>query len=155
MLLIAVLASQSLFFLFVFVQNKEADAITLDGGYIYDAGKDFGLVPATGESYTGRQKNKHTYEQMLTVAHCDFKDVLSCFLSEDRDGSIYYAVAVVKKTSSDINKISDLRGRRSCHTGVGRTAGWNVPVALLIERGLINPKNCQIPQGQCSVIFFN
>ena len=80
MLLIAVFESQSLFLLFVFVQNNEADAITLDGGYIYDAGKDFGLVPATGESYTGKNSNAQIHMNKCTQSHIlVFKDVFSSF----------------------------------------------------------------------------
>ncbi|GFU10566.1 melanotransferrin [Nephila pilipes] len=53
----------------------------------------------------------------------------------------YYSVAVLRSVS-DVTKLSDLRGLRSCHTGMGRTAGWVMPVGVLISEGLLQESNC-------------
>ncbi|XP_056276208.1 serotransferrin-like isoform X1 [Pseudoliparis swirei] len=87
------------------IMRKEADAMAVDGGQVYTAGK-CGLVPAMVEQYDADQ----------------------CGIPGAKASS-YYAVAVVKKSSGLTWKT--LKGKRSCHTGVGRTAGWNVPMGQI------------------------
>ncbi|XP_041751871.1 serotransferrin-1 isoform X2 [Coregonus clupeaformis] len=89
------------------IMRKEADAITVDGGQVYTAGK-CGLVPVMVEQY----------------------DAALC--STPGEDSSYYAVAVAKK-GSGVNW-NNLEGKRSCHTGLGRTAGWNIPMGLIYNK---------------------
>ncbi|KFW95347.1 Ovotransferrin, partial [Phalacrocorax carbo] len=89
------------------IMKGEADAISLDGGFVYTAGV-CGLVPVMGESY---------------------EDESECSKEQGEPAS-YFAVAVVKKTDSDITW-NNLQGKKSCHTAVGRTAGWNIPMGLI------------------------
>ncbi|KAI5207914.1 Lactotransferrin [Manis pentadactyla] len=90
----------------------EADAMSLDGGLIYVAGK-CGLLPVLAEN----QKSQKG-------------DDSACV---DRPMEGYLAVAVVRKSDADITWNS-LRGRKSCHTALGRTAGWNIPMGLLFNQ---------------------
>ncbi|NXG75788.1 TRFM protein, partial [Baryphthengus martii] len=100
------------------IQKKESDAVVLGGADIYIAGKTYGLVPAAGEGY-----------------------------SADDNSNMYYAVALVKRNASNAFTISDLKGKKSCHTGLGRNAGWNIPIGMLIKRGIIKTRDCNIPQA--------
>lgn len=94
------------------VLKGEADALSLDGGLIYVAGK-CGLVPVLAENQKPQIPNNQ---------RC-----------EDRRVEGYLAVAVVRKSDADITWNS-LRGRKSCHTAVDRTAGWNIPMGLLFSQ---------------------
>ncbi|XP_011892120.1 PREDICTED: melanotransferrin [Cercocebus atys] len=94
------------------IAAQEADAITLDGGAIYEAGKEHGLKPVVGEVY------------------------------DQEVGTSYYAVAVVKRSSQVT--INTLKGVKSCHTGINRTVGWNVPVGYLVESGRLSVMGCDV-----------
>lgn len=59
--------------------------------------------------------------------------------------SSYYAVAVAKRSSG--LTWETLRGRRSCHTGIGRTAGWNVPMGLIHQA----TNDCNFGESSCTL----
>ncbi|XP_035676681.1 uncharacterized protein LOC118415881 [Branchiostoma floridae] len=59
----------------------------------------------------------------------------------------YWAVAVVRKDNQEIN-MNNLRGHKSCHTGISKTSGWNVPVGWLIQNKQMQVDNKKsIPQA--------
>ncbi|KAK5889043.1 hypothetical protein CesoFtcFv8_015082 [Champsocephalus esox] len=89
------------------IMSGQADAMAVDGGQVYTAGK-CGLVPAMVEQYSADLCNN------------------------PGEQSSYYAVAVVKRSSG--LTWNTLKGHRSCHTGLGRTAGWNMPMGLIYSQ---------------------
>ncbi|CAE1315794.1 MFI2 [Acanthosepion pharaonis] len=55
----------------------------------------------------------------------------------------YFAVAVIKK-DADFN-IKQLKSKKSCHTGIGKTSGWKAPISYLIKNNML-PKGNSIPE---------
>ncbi|XP_048460256.1 transferrin-a [Rhincodon typus] len=101
------------------IMSGVADAISLDGGQVYVGGK-CGLVPVMAEYYDKKNRGPCTSASSTKIPS-------------------YYALAVVKDSS--LNWMT-LKGKKSCHTAVGRTAGWNVPMGFLINRNII--KACDV-----------
>ncbi|XP_074158206.1 serotransferrin-like [Sminthopsis crassicaudata] len=95
------------------IMKGEADAMSTDGGYVYIAGK-CGLVPVLAESYTPKDGQSHG------------KDCVN------KPAQGYYAVAVVR-SGTDLSWNS-LKHKKSCHTAVGRSAGWNIPMGLIYNQ---------------------
>jgi hypothetical protein len=75
-----------------------------------------------------------------------FAATLTPHLSPLEVGTSYYAVAVVRRNSSVT--INTLKGVKSCHTGVNRTVGWNVPVGYLVESGRLSVMGCDVLKGE-------
>ena len=62
----------------------------------------------------------------------------------------YYSLAVVQKDAK--LKFTELKGKKSCHTGVGKTAGWEIPVGyLLFKKEMVYTKD----QYQSAADFFS
>ncbi|CAK1594537.1 unnamed protein product [Parnassius mnemosyne] len=60
--------------------------------------------------------------------------------------SWYYAVAVAKEQDPDTD-LTYLRGKNTCHTGIGMAAGWIYPLAYLLSNGWIRPYGCDGAQA--------
>ncbi|XP_051985334.1 transferrin-a [Xyrauchen texanus] len=88
------------------VKKGEADAFAADGGQVYNA-KKCGLVAVMAEQYNAE----------------------NCRLKTKGSASSYYVVAVVHKGSGVTWK--NLKGKKSCHTGLNRNAGWKIPTAII------------------------
>lgn len=56
-------------------------------------------------------------------------------------GVKYYAVAVVRKNNTGFD-LRSLKGKKSCHTGAGRTAGWKVAVGFLLRSKIMPGVAC-------------
>jgi ABC-type phosphate/phosphonate transport system substrate-binding protein len=52
-------------------------------------------------------------------------------------GSTYYSIAVVK-ANSGISSLADLEGKKACHTGYRKTAGWMAPIGTLVGKGVMS-----------------
>ncbi|KAM5154746.1 inhibitor of carbonic anhydrase-like isoform 3-T3 [Callospermophilus lateralis] len=94
------------------IVKGDADAVSLDGGFVYIAGH-CGLVPVLAENYEPKQGSEQLGSKCVNAP---------------LEG--YYVVAVVKKSDADVTW-DTLRGKKSCHTAVGTSAGWNVPMGLI------------------------
>ena len=53
----------------------------------------------------------------------------------------YYAVAVTKQRDNS-SELIYLKGKNTCHTGVGHAAGWVVPMAWLIANERVRDYGC-------------
>ncbi|KAB0802851.1 hypothetical protein PPYR_05037 [Photinus pyralis] len=76
--------------------------------------------------------------------HYNLKPILSEMYGSMGDS--YYAVAVVRKNSL-YKSFGDLRGAKSCHTAIGRTAGYNAPLHTLLKLNLIKKDQCPYPSA--------
>nr|XP_002123276.1 serotransferrin-A [Ciona intestinalis] len=71
-----------------------------------------------------------------------YRDQITVIGAEDYGNGVakYHAIAVVRKNADPSISLHNLAHRRTCHTAVGKTAGWNMPIGWMI-RNNISPSN--------------
>jgi len=83
-------------------------------------------------------------------------DKLKVVVAEDYGAgpASYYAVAVTKKTSTDVSLTkSGLQGKKSCHTGYKKTAGWYFPIGTLMGKDIISASTTCDPLSLATDFF--
>uniref|UniRef100_A0A452RUH3 Transferrin-like domain-containing protein n=1 Tax=Ursus americanus TaxID=9643 RepID=A0A452RUH3_URSAM len=104
-------------------QANEADAVTLEAGLVLEAGlPPFNLKPVVAE-FQGSKIDPQTS---------------------------HYAVAMVEK-GSDV-QLKQLQGKKSCHTGLGWSAGWYIPIRTLLPSDSVGEATAEMAKffsGSC------
>ncbi|CAK9292620.1 unnamed protein product [Gordionus sp. m RMFG-2023] len=106
------------------IENSGADIVNLDSGLVYIAGVHYSMVPLLAESYGPESNSQPSYKTIALV-----------------------------KTNSHINSLADLKGTKSCHTAVGMSAGWIIPIGVLYEKNLLPSFDCDNPVIAISKFF--
>ncbi|CAF0807232.1 unnamed protein product, partial [Didymodactylos carnosus] len=106
--------------------NDEADLMNADSGEVNTAGRYYNLVPIMNE-------------------------LLNIQLFGGPSTSAYYAVAVVRRGSQV--SLNNLQGARSCHSSVGSTAGWNIPISQLLRDKRLNIIDCNNHVKSAALLF--
>lgn len=95
------------------IANERAHLVTLDPGEIFWGGRYHSLIPIVTERYGPTRE------------------------------SGYFAVAVVRRTSASyIRNVHELRGMKACFPGVGKMAGWVLPLSLLQDMRVLDIRDC-------------
>lgn len=108
------------------IANERVHLVTLDPGEVFWGGRYHSLVPLASEVY-GAEKSRG-----------------------------YYSVAVVKKESSSyLQTLVDLYGKKVCFPGVGKMAGWVLPMTLLMDAKVLAIKDCNNMVKNAATFFNN
>ncbi|XP_048190949.1 inhibitor of carbonic anhydrase-like [Perognathus longimembris pacificus] len=100
--------------------EKKADAVTVEGGLVFEASlPPYNLKPVAAEVYG----------------------------SKDDPQTRHYIVAVAKKGTGF--QLSQLRGRKSCHPGLGWATGWHVPLSALLPSGSLGTEAARFFGSSC------
>ena len=113
------------------IARNRADIVKVGPEDLYVAGSIFGLEPFMFEEING-SKLKTVFERLKIV-----KFSFCVFVERFKEES-----AILVRKDSNINRLSDLKGKRSCHSGFGQVAGWNIPISKLISDGVMK-ENCK------------
>ena len=95
------------------IANERAHLVTLDPGEVFWGGRYHSLIPIVSERYGANREPG------------------------------YFAVAVVKRSSQPwLRSMHDLRGVKACFPGVGKMAGWVLPVTALLDMRALDVRDC-------------
>lgn len=89
---------------------------------------------------------------LFSLSHCLIRYQSLQALAKIESNDPQYSVAVVR-SNSDLSMLSQMKHKRSCHSGFGHLASWTIPIGSLIRDELVEPTSCN--RAQIIVDYFS